>query len=77
MFWIMMYMLLFGGSANPDGALVPSAEAFRDAIDDPVRWYGTSGKPCNGREKVHGVDDLVAYGSRGNFTRPFCHERNP
>ena len=37
MFWVMMYMLLFGNAANPGGALVPDAKTLRKAIDDPAR----------------------------------------
>ena len=37
MFWVMMYMLLFGNAANPGAALVPDAKTLRKAIEDPVR----------------------------------------
>ena len=37
MFWVMMYLLLFGGSGDPIELRIPEAKAFRKAVDDPVR----------------------------------------
>ena len=37
MFWIMMYMLLFDRSADPELSLVPDRKAFQKAIKDAPR----------------------------------------
>jgi hypothetical protein len=35
MFWVMMYLLLFGGSLNPELSVIPDEETFRKAIKAP------------------------------------------
>jgi hypothetical protein len=37
MFWAMMYLLLFGGSLNPELSIIPDEEIFRKAIKAPHR----------------------------------------
>ena len=37
MFWAMMYVLFFSGSAAPELSLIPDETAFRNAIADPQR----------------------------------------
>lgn len=37
MFWAMMYLLFFSGSAAPELTLLPDETAFRNAIADPQR----------------------------------------
>jgi len=37
MFWAMMYLLLFGGSLNPELSVIPGEETFRRAITAPQR----------------------------------------
>jgi len=37
MFWVMMYMLLFGNAADPSAAMLPDAKGLKRAVTDPVR----------------------------------------
>jgi hypothetical protein len=37
MFWAMMYLLLFGGSLNPELSIIPDEETFRNAINAQQR----------------------------------------
>ena len=37
MFWAMMYLLLFGGSLNPELSVIPDEETFRNAVNAPQR----------------------------------------
>ena len=37
MFWAMMYLLLFGGSLNPELSVIPGEEIFSKAIKAPQR----------------------------------------
>ena len=37
MFWALMYMLLFGGSADPEWSFVPKESQIRESITSPQR----------------------------------------
>ncbi len=37
MVWVMMFLLLFGGSAVPEFSLIPKEMALRKALNDPQR----------------------------------------
>jgi hypothetical protein len=37
MFWVMMYMLLFGGSAATELSFIPGEKEISRAVDDPQR----------------------------------------
>jgi hypothetical protein len=37
MFWMMMYLLLFGGGLSVDPSLFPPEDALREAVTDPQR----------------------------------------